>query len=108
MTSALLSSAPSGSVPPPMFMGAFNDADMGTGSYQEIEHRGLHVSSKGTVSATFGIPGLITISSDGFGRNLTIFKLVLDADMSWVCVLKKGTCVHLKLLLFLFCDAFLS
>ncbi|KAH9480090.1 Protein F37C4.5 [Psilocybe cubensis] len=62
----------------------------------EIEHRGLQVSSKGGVSATFGVPGLITIPSDDVGHNVTIVKLALDADMSWVCVPKKDNRVHLK------------
>lgn len=62
----------------------------------EIQHRGLQVSSKGYVSATFGIPGLINIPSDNVGHNVTIVKLTLDATMNWVCVPKKDTKVHLK------------
>ncbi|CAA7265472.1 unnamed protein product [Cyclocybe aegerita] len=62
----------------------------------EIQYRGLQVSSKGNVSATFGVPGLISIPSDGEGHNVTIVKLSLDADMSWVCVPKKDSRVHLK------------
>ena len=62
----------------------------------EIQHRELQVSSKGYVSATFGIPGLINIPSDNVGHNVTIVKLSLDATMNWVCVPKKDTRVHLK------------
>lgn len=62
----------------------------------QIQHRGLHVSSKGNVSATFGVPGLINIPSDGVAHSVTIVKLELDATMSWVCVPKKDGKVHLK------------
>lgn len=61
-----------------------------------IQHRGLQVSSKGHVSATFGVPGLINIPSDDVAHNVTIVKLELDATMNWVCVPKKDTRVHLK------------
>ncbi|KJA15642.1 hypothetical protein HYPSUDRAFT_48170 [Hypholoma sublateritium FD-334 SS-4] len=61
-----------------------------------VRHRESHVSSKGAVSATFGIPGLITVPSYGTGHNVTIARLSLDATMTWVCVPKKDTRVHLK------------
>jgi hypothetical protein len=61
-----------------------------------MQHRELQVSSKGYVSATFGVPGLINIPSDNVGHNVTIVKLTLDATMNWVCVPKKDTRVHLK------------
>ncbi|KAG6852228.1 hypothetical protein C0991_001818 [Blastosporella zonata] len=63
---------------------------------EEIEHRGLEVVSKGTVSATFQVPGLITIPSDGVAHNVTIVQLYLGATMSWVCVPKKDTKMHLS------------
>ncbi|KAF9476194.1 hypothetical protein BDN70DRAFT_882734 [Pholiota conissans] len=62
----------------------------------EMHHRELQVSSKGAVSATFGVPGLISIPNDGVGHSVTIARLSLDAEMSWVCVPKKDTRVHLK------------
>ncbi|GLB45327.1 putative mucoidy inhibitor A [Lyophyllum shimeji] len=61
-----------------------------------VGHRTLEVSSKGNVSATFEVPGLITIPSDGAAHNVTIVQLRLGAKMSWVCVPKKGTKVHLS------------
>lgn len=61
-----------------------------------VRHRESHVSSKGAVSATFGIPGLINVPSDGTGHNVTIARLSLDATMTWLCVPKKDTRVHLK------------
>ena len=66
-----------------------------------FRHRESHVSSKGAVSATFSIPGLINVPSDGTGHNVTIARLSLDATMTWVCVPKKDTRVHLKVLLLL-------
>jgi uncharacterized protein (TIGR02231 family) len=71
---------------------AFDDSD----EILSIGHRELQVSSKGYVSATFGVPGLINIPSDNVGHNVTIVKLTLDATMNWVCVPKKDTRVHLK------------
>ncbi len=63
-----------------------------------VRHRESHISSKGAVSATFSIPGLINVPSDGTGHNVTIARLSLDATMTWVCVPKKDTRVHLKVL----------
>ncbi|RDB15220.1 Protein F37C4.5 [Hypsizygus marmoreus] len=68
-------------------------------SYREpsiIAHRELEVSSKGNVSATFQVPGLISIPSDGVAHNVTIVQLKLNAKMSWVCVPKKDTKTHLS------------
>ncbi|KAG6915017.1 hypothetical protein DXG01_013899 [Tephrocybe rancida] len=61
-----------------------------------IVHRQLDVASKGNVSATFQVPGLITIPSDGVAHNVTIVQLHLGAMMSWVCVPKKDTKTHLS------------
>ncbi|KAF8057091.1 hypothetical protein FPV67DRAFT_1611316 [Lyophyllum atratum] len=61
-----------------------------------IPHSTLAISSKGNVSATFEVPGLITIPSDGVAHNVTIVQLKLNATMSWVCVPKKDTKTHLS------------
>ncbi|KAF8335550.1 hypothetical protein F5887DRAFT_989185 [Amanita rubescens] len=50
--------------------------------------RGATVTSKGNVSATFDVPGIITIPSDGAAHNVNIIKLNLEAIMSWVAVPK--------------------
>jgi hypothetical protein len=60
--------------------------------------RRLSVMSKGNISATFQVPGVISIPSDGNTHNVTIVELKLDATMSWACVPKKDTKVHLKVL----------
>ncbi|KDR77513.1 hypothetical protein GALMADRAFT_65991 [Galerina marginata CBS 339.88] len=57
--------------------------------------RNLLVSSKGDINATFAVPGLMTIPSDGASHNVTITELNLDAIMSWVSVPKKSTKAHL-------------
>ncbi|KAF8340034.1 hypothetical protein F5887DRAFT_979609 [Amanita rubescens] len=49
---------------------------------------GATVTSKGNVSATFDVPGIITIPSDGAAHNVNIVKLNLEAIMSWVAVPK--------------------
>ena len=59
-------------------------------------HISTVVTSKGNVNATFEIPGKITIPSDNEQHNVTIAELDLEATMSWVCVPKGDTRVHLK------------
>ncbi|KAJ7644814.1 hypothetical protein FB45DRAFT_1116673 [Roridomyces roridus] len=61
-----------------------------------MDHAGAAVSSKGNVSATFRVPGLVTIPCDGDVHNFTIVELSLKAVMSWVCVPKIDTKTHLK------------
>ncbi|KAJ2927871.1 hypothetical protein H1R20_g9233, partial [Candolleomyces eurysporus] len=61
-----------------------------------IQHRGLQVSSKGNITATFSVPGLMTIPSDNVAHKVTIVKLSLDATMEWVSVPKSDAKVHLK------------
>jgi len=60
-----------------------------------MRNRGVVVSSKGDITATFSIPGLITIPSDGASHNVTITELELDAEMSWISVPKKSPKAHL-------------
>lgn len=79
------------------------DATMSRGMASEfaaggggMEHRGLEVSSKGNITATFSVPGLMNIPSDGVSHNVTIVKLSLDATMEWVAVPKREAKVHLK------------
>ncbi|KAF8959135.1 hypothetical protein BDZ97DRAFT_2078234 [Flammula alnicola] len=57
--------------------------------------RGLLVSSKGDINATFSVPGLITVPSDGASHTVTISELDLDATMSWVSIPKKTPKAHL-------------
>ncbi|KAF9465725.1 hypothetical protein BDZ94DRAFT_1320026 [Collybia nuda] len=61
-----------------------------------MSHRRLDVSSKGNISATFEVPGLLDVPSDGVAHNMTIVQLHLDAVMSWVCVPKKDARMHLN------------
>ncbi|KAJ6554999.1 hypothetical protein DFH09DRAFT_577671 [Mycena vulgaris] len=58
--------------------------------------RGATVTSKGNVSATFRVPGLVSIPSDGEAHNFTIVQLKLNAAMSWVSVPKVDTKAHLN------------
>ncbi|TFK68831.1 hypothetical protein BDN72DRAFT_797234 [Pluteus cervinus] len=61
-----------------------------------MDHRGLSVSSKGNITATFQVPGTIDVPSDGASHNVTVTQLKLDATMSWVTVPKKDAKTHLK------------
>ena len=61
----------------------------------QMAKRELVVSSKGNVTATFQVPGLISVPTDNESHNVTITELKLDATMSWVAVPKKEAKVHL-------------
>ncbi|KAF7305746.1 hypothetical protein HMN09_00728000 [Mycena chlorophos] len=54
------------------------------------------IGSGAGVSATFRVPGTVSLPSDGQVHNFTIVKLALDGQMSWVCVPKLDTKVHLS------------
>ncbi|KAK0488983.1 hypothetical protein IW261DRAFT_1442573 [Armillaria novae-zelandiae] len=57
---------------------------------------GSTVTSKGNVSATYRVPGRVTIPAGGVEHTFTIVELNLDASMSWVSVPKVDTKTHLK------------
>ena len=63
--------------------------------------RQMDVSSSGNITATFSIPGLMSVPSDDVAHNVTIAKLDLDAKMTWVAVPKVDTKVHLNVRIFL-------
>ncbi|THU89057.1 hypothetical protein K435DRAFT_300756 [Dendrothele bispora CBS 962.96] len=54
------------------------------------------VVSKGNVSATFKVPGLVNIPSGAGERSFTIVELNLGAAMSWIAVPKEEAKVALK------------
>ncbi|KDR71602.1 hypothetical protein GALMADRAFT_127088 [Galerina marginata CBS 339.88] len=54
------------------------------------------VTSTGHINATFRVPGLSTIPSNEKGHLVTVADLELPAKMSWVCVPKGDTRVHLE------------
>lgn len=56
----------------------------------------MDASSSGNITATFRVPGTVTIPSNPATRNLTIAELALNATMTWVCVPKQDTKVHLQ------------
>uniref|UniRef100_A0A0W0G4G4 DUF4139 domain-containing protein n=1 Tax=Moniliophthora roreri TaxID=221103 RepID=A0A0W0G4G4_MONRR len=74
----------------------------GTASYTPhsetpaMGHATSYISSKGSVSATFRVPGLVSIPSDGGERSFTIVELELSALMTWFSIPKVDTRVHLK------------
>lgn len=61
----------------------------------KLFHLALPVTSAGNISATFSVPGVITIPSDAAHHNVTIVRLKLDATMSWLSVPKKDAKTHL-------------
>ncbi|KAJ6527188.1 hypothetical protein B0H19DRAFT_970147 [Mycena capillaripes] len=66
------------------------------GAAEPMDVRGASVSSKGNFSATFRVPGLVSIPSDGEAHNFTIVQLSLKAEMSWVSVPKVDTKAHIN------------
>ncbi|KAJ7100439.1 hypothetical protein C8R44DRAFT_716544 [Mycena epipterygia] len=62
----------------------------------EMGYGGAFVTSKGNVSATFRVPGQVTIPCDGDAHNFTIVELSLKATMSWVSVPKLDAKTHLN------------
>jgi hypothetical protein len=54
----------------------------------------MAVSSTGSISAMFRVPGLITLPSAS--HNVAIVQLKLDASMPWITAPKVDTRVHLK------------
>ncbi|KAF7367406.1 hypothetical protein MSAN_00803200 [Mycena sanguinolenta] len=75
-----------------MDLAAEEDDDMD----MDMEYAVASVSSKGNVSATFRVPGLVTIPCDGDAHNFTIVQLNLKAAMSWVSVPKIDPKTHLN------------
>ena len=61
-----------------------------------VEHQVTQITSTGLVNATFRVPGRTTIPSDDDEHNVTIADLKLDAKVTWVCVPKVDTRVHLE------------
>ncbi|KAL4259574.1 Conserved hypothetical protein CHP02231 [Pleurotus pulmonarius] len=54
------------------------------------------IVAQGTLSATYQVPGLISIPSDSQNHSVTIIELTLGAEMSWITVPKVDKRVHLK------------
>ncbi|KAK7043145.1 hypothetical protein VNI00_008499 [Paramarasmius palmivorus] len=61
-----------------------------------MDYATSRVESKGSMSATFRVPGLVTIPSDGGERSFTIVELELNALMTWFSIPNIDTRVHLK------------
>ncbi|KAG7098225.1 hypothetical protein E1B28_000192 [Marasmius oreades] len=65
-------------------------------SSSPMAHLTTQVTSKGAISATYRVPGLVTIPSDSSEHTFTIVELDLDAAMTWYSAPKLDTRVHLK------------
>lgn len=68
-----------------------DESSLGTAAPDEAK-----VTSKGNITATFTIPGLMSIPSDGVAHNVTITQLSLGAEMEWVSIPKLEAKFHLK------------
>ncbi|KAJ7474652.1 hypothetical protein B0H11DRAFT_2429073 [Mycena galericulata] len=69
---------------------------LGSVAEEPMGYVGASVNSKGNVSATFRVPGMVTIPCDGEAHNFTIVELSLKAAMSWVTVPKLDAKTHLN------------
>ncbi|KAJ7205272.1 hypothetical protein GGX14DRAFT_522742 [Mycena pura] len=78
--------------------GDYNHSDSGSveNDVGEMRLGGAAVTSRGNVSATFRVPGLVSIPSDGEAHNFTIVQLTFKAEMSWVSVPKIDTKAHIN------------
>ncbi|KAH8810146.1 hypothetical protein DL96DRAFT_1716865 [Flagelloscypha sp. PMI_526] len=65
------------------------------GERAAMSHRVVEVTSKGDVNASFGIPGTVSIPSDGDSHNITVVKLDLPLEREWVAVPRKEVSVHM-------------
>ncbi|KAL0946220.1 hypothetical protein HGRIS_012479 [Hohenbuehelia grisea] len=77
----------------------FSDEAVGCALYCDeppMQHMQLGIASQGAMSATYKVPGLISIPSDGQEHSVTIVQLQLDATMSRVSIPRAETRVHLK------------
>jgi hypothetical protein len=61
----------------------------------EMDFGEAAITSKGNVSATFRVPGLVTIPCDGDTHNFTIVELSLSAALSSLSVPKLDAKTHL-------------
>ncbi|KAL0567781.1 hypothetical protein V5O48_014218 [Marasmius crinis-equi] len=61
-----------------------------------MDYATTEVTSKGSISATFRVPGLATIPADEGEHTFTIVELELEVGMTWYAVPKVDTRVHLK------------
>ncbi|KAL0577863.1 hypothetical protein V5O48_004135 [Marasmius crinis-equi] len=78
-----------------------SDDDMGFGLFNgdsdvELEPAVAAVVSKGALSATFRVPGLVTIPPTNDQQTFTIVELKLDSLMQWFSIPKVDARVHLK------------
>ncbi len=60
-----------------------------------VQYQEAYVNSKGNITATFGVPGKISIPSDYDKHSVAIVKLNLDAKMRWITVPKQEAKTHL-------------
>jgi len=87
-------------MPAPSGQAADSDVVMALGLFSKKKKslcfRDTTITSKGNVSATFTVPGTITIPSDDDAHNVTITQLKLGAAMSWIAVPKIDARVRLS------------
>ncbi|KAK1218565.1 hypothetical protein PQX77_018743 [Marasmius sp. AFHP31] len=88
---------PSAALPPAGFGGISEVAVTAAAApMTAMDHAVSRVTSQGSVSATFRVPGLVSIPTDEGERSFTIVELQLGALMTWFSIPKVDTRVHLK------------
>ncbi|KAJ6588627.1 hypothetical protein B0H19DRAFT_1216361 [Mycena capillaripes] len=70
-------------------------ADSSDDEQARMAREAAAVTSTGNLSATFRVPGLVTIPCDNAAHNFTIVELRPKATMSWVAVPKREAKTHL-------------
>lgn len=75
---------------------SYNSIDM-MASASAMQHRPVIVATnKGDVTATFRIPGLITVPSDAQQHNVTISSFEFNAPLLWHTVPKANARVYME------------
>lgn len=61
-----------------------------------ITQRETVVANQGNLSASFQVPGFITVPNDGEVHTVTVVELQLEATMAWVGIPRAVPKVHIK------------
>jgi hypothetical protein len=72
-----------------------DEEEEGGSPLEPVAHATAAVTSKGSVNATYRVPGLITVPSDGVAHNVTVTKLIPGAKLTWLSVPSIDSRVHL-------------
>jgi hypothetical protein len=65
-------------------------------AYAQADVTRNHNGTNNSITASFVVPGKMTIPSDEASHKVTIAHIPAEADLEWVCVPKHDVRVYLK------------